>query len=213
MENASEALFMAFAVLVFVVALSIGISSFSLARQTTQAIVDRTDRDFDYKYITSTLNSEGKAMEIRTVGVETIVPALYRAYKENYIVRFYKEENGTTNPLNIYKRKVNGKMVETNEINLEKESIANQEKATLFIDKVLYGGLKNVTSFNNNFENLQVNGFYDIIKKTKFKEELGVYYIEDVNNGENNSNDDEISEVNKTEKRVITYITKAEWYK
>ena len=109
MENASEALFMAFAVLVFVVALSIGISSFSLARQTTQAIVDRTDRDFDYKYISSTLNSEGKAMEIRTVGVETIVPALYRAYKENYIVRFYKEENGTTNPLNIYKRKVNGK--------------------------------------------------------------------------------------------------------
>lgn len=213
MENASEALFMAFAVLVFVVALSIGISSFSLARQTTQAIVDRTDRDFDYKYISSTLNSEGKAMEIRTVGVETIVPALYRAYKENYIVRFYKEENGTTNPLNIYKRKVNGEMVETNEINLEKESIANQEKATLFIDKVLYGGLKNVTSFNNNFENLQVNGFYDIIKKTKFKEELGVYYIEDVNNGEPNSNDDEISEVNKTEKRVITYITKAEWYK
>lgn len=213
MENASEALFMAFAVLVFVVALSIGISSFSLARQTTQAIVDRTDRDFDYKYISSTLNSEGKAMEIRTVGVETIVPALYRAYKENYIVRFYKEENGTTNPLNIYKRKVNGKMVETNEINLEKESIANQEKATLFIDKILYGGLKNVTSFNNNFENLQVNGFYDIIKKTKFKEELGVYYIEDVNNGETNSNDDEISEVNKTEKRVITYITKAEWYK
>lgn len=213
MENASEALFMAFAVLVFVVALSIGISSFSLARQTTQAIVDRTDRDFDYKYISSTLNSDGKAMEIRTVGVETIVPALYRAYKENYIVRFYKEENGTTNPLNIYKRKVNGKMVETNEINLEKESIANQEKATLFIDKVLYGGLKNVTSFNNNFENLQVNGFYDIIKKTKFKEELGVYYIEDVNNGEPNSNDDEISEVNKTEKRVITYITKAEWYK
>lgn len=213
MENASEALFMAFAVLVFVVALSIGISSFSLARQTTQAIVDRTDRDFDYKYISSTLNSEGKAMEIRTVGVETIVPALYRAYKENYIVRFYKEENGTTNPLNIYKRKVNGKMVETNEINLEKESIANQERATVFIDKVLYGGLKNVTSFNNNFENLQVNGFYDIIKKTKFKEELGVYYIEDVNNGENNSNDDEISEVNKTEKRVITYITKAEWYK
>lgn len=213
MENASEALFMAFAVLVFVVALSIGISSFSLARQTTQAIVDRTDRDFDYKYISSTLNSEGKAMEIRTVGVETIVPALYRAYKENYIVRFYKEKNGTTNPLNIYKRKVNGKMVETNEINLEKESIANQERATLFIDKVLYGGLKNVTSFNNNFENLQVNGFYDIIKKTKFKEELGVYYIEDVNNGENNSNDDEISEVNKTEKRVITYITKAEWYK
>ena len=213
MENASEALFMAFAVLVFVVALSIGISSFSLARQTTQAIVDRTDRDFDYKYISSTLNSEGKAMEIRTVGVETIVPALYRAYKENYIVRFYKEENGTTNPLNIYKRKVNGKMVETNEINLEKESIANQEKATLFIDKVLYGGLKNVTSFNNNFENLQVNGFYDIIKKTKFKEELGVYYIEDVNNGEPNSNDDEISEVNKPEKRVITYITKAEWYK
>ena len=213
MENASEALFMAFAVLVFVVALSIGISSFSLARQTTQAIVDRTDRDFDYKYISSTLNSEGKAMEIRTVGLETIVPALYRAYKENYIVRFYKEENGTTNPLNIYKRKVNGKMVETNEINLEKESIANQERATLFIDKVLYGGLKNVTSFNNNFENLQVNGFYDIIKKTKFKEELGVYYIEDVNNGEPNSNDDEISEVNKTEKRVITYITKAEWYK
>lgn len=211
MENASEALFMAFAVLVFVVALSIGISSFSLARQTTQAIVDRTDRDFDYTYI----DFDSEKNKNRIVGIETVIPALYRAYKENYIVRFIDKSG---NEIPIYKKKNLKKnfidnFEEVYKINLEQESIANQKKATLFIDKVLYGGFTDNDDFNKNFKDLQDKGFYDKIKEMKFKEELGIYYIEDEKkendssiNNPDDSSDTLVSDVNKTEKRVITYI-------
>lgn len=206
MENASEALLMAFAVLIFVVALSLGISSFSLARQTTQSIVEMTDREFDYTYVD--FDSENTS---RIVGIETVIPTLYRAYKENFIVRFY-DRNGQ--PLNVYQKKIRNKLTETNEINLEKEAIANQEKATLFIDKLLYGGLE--ANFNTS-KNLSNSNLYDTIKEMKFKEELGIYYIEDTvtENGNNSGNgteitdpditEAEVADVNKTEKRVITY--------
>ena len=195
MENASEALIMAFAVLIFVLALSIGMSSFSLARQTSQMIIESTDKTYDYTYV-----SIGDTK--RVVGAETIVPTLYRAYKENYVVRFYKE-NG--DPLIIYKRKVSGNFEETNEIDLEQEAIGNQDKATLFINGILNG------NFENNFpnaQNLHNNVFYDTIKGKKFKEELGIYYIEDKIEDINNFEEQEsetISNINKTEKRVITY--------
>ena len=206
MENASEALLMAFAVLIFVLALSLGISSFSLARQTTQSIVEMTDRKFDYTYVD--FNSTNTS---RIVGIETVIPTLYRAYRENFIVRFY-QTNGEALP--VYRKKVRNILTETNEINLEKEAVANQEKATLFVDCLLYGNLKD--NFNT-CENLSSTNFYDTIKGMKFKEELGIYYIEDLEDEkQNNSNsggeisdsditDAEVSDVNKTEKRVITY--------
>lgn len=206
MENASEALLMAFAVLIFVLALSLGISSFSLARQTTQSIVEMTDREFDYTYVD--FNSTNTS---RIVGIETVIPTLYRAYRENFIVRFY-QTNGEVLP--VYRKKVRNILTETNEINLEKEAVANQEKATLFVDCLLYGNLKD--NFNT-CENLSSTNFYDTIKGMKFKEELGIYYIEDLEDEkQNNSNsggeisdsditDAEVSDVNKTEKRVITY--------
>ena len=206
MEIASEALLMAFAVLIFVLALSLGISSFSLARQTTQSIVEMTDREFDYTYVD--FNSTNTS---RIVGIETVIPTLYRAYRENFIVRFY-QTNGEVLP--VYRKKVRNILTETNEINLEKEAVANQEKATLFVDCLLYGNLKD--NFNT-CENLSSTNFYDTIKGMKFKEELGIYYIEDLEDEkQNNSNsggeisdsditDAEVSDVNKTEKRVITY--------
>lgn len=192
MENATEALMMAFAVLVFVLALSISISSFSLARQTTQSIVELTDREFDYTYVSTEYNENGKLVTSRTVGAETIIPTLYRAYKENYIVRFY---NNNGDPLNVYQKKVNGSWSDVNEINLENESIGNQEKATLFIDSILNETLS--TNFTN-LRNLSNSKIYATIKEKKFTEEIGIYYIEDLN-------DSEISDNNKTEKRVITY--------
>lgn len=203
MENASDALMMAFAVLIFVLALSITISSFSLARQTSQIIMDSTDRTYDYTYV----SMEGTTRE---VGAETIVPTLYRAYKENYVIRFFEADG---NPLYVYQRKVKGKYEPTNQINLEQEAIGNQQKATLFIDTLL-NKYKLEDSFPNikELDNLQTSGFYDIIKEVRFKEELGIYYIEDLKN--ERSNDDssfgdytqeQISNANKTEKRVITY--------
>ena len=50
MENATEALQMAFGVLVFVIALSISINAFGEARRTSQVLLDYTDREYDNTY-------------------------------------------------------------------------------------------------------------------------------------------------------------------
>ena len=85
MENAVDALKMAAGVLVFVVALSISISTFGQARQSAKMIVDNTDREYDYRYVEA-LKKDGNIVTQRTVRGETIVPSIYKAYIENYII-------------------------------------------------------------------------------------------------------------------------------
>ena len=82
MENVAEALKMAFAVLMFVLALTLCISSFSQAREAVDSIITIKDRETSYTYVTASKDGT------RTVGAETIVPTLYKAYKENFEVHF-----------------------------------------------------------------------------------------------------------------------------
>ena len=77
MENAVDALKMAGAVLIFVLALSLGITSFSQARQASDAILDFQDRETEY--INGDFYYETTGTE-RTVGLETIIPSIYRVY-------------------------------------------------------------------------------------------------------------------------------------
>ena len=52
---------------------------------------------------------------------------------------------------------------------------------------------------------MQSESFYDILKKSTFKEELGLYYLEDVIKEDGSITNDGVNDVNKTEKRIITY--------
>ena len=108
MENASEALIMAFAVLVFVLALSVTVAVFSIAKDTADTILYAKDESNFYEYE----GVAGVASQNREVGLETIIPTLYKYYKENYTVVFKhgdynkttgKFENGTWNKLVVYK--------------------------------------------------------------------------------------------------------------
>ncbi len=89
MENAVDALKMAFAVMVFVMALSLAIYMFSQARETADIVLHSSDVT---QYMSYEQVSEGS--ENRIVGLESIVPTLYKYYKENYTVIFrnLKEE-------------------------------------------------------------------------------------------------------------------------
>lgn len=82
MENATDALHMAAAVLIFVLALSISINAFGEVRQTSQTILEYKDREYDYSYV------EDNGTTQRIVSAETIIPSIYRAYKENYKIVF-----------------------------------------------------------------------------------------------------------------------------
>ena len=203
MENAADALQMAAAVLVFVLALSISINAFGEARQTAQTILDNRDREYDYEYI------QGDTTE-RIVKGETIIPSIYKAYKENYKIVFTKN-NGEG--IKLYQ-----KFVATNStdkkpicyIDLENEVLGSDKQKEEFLQILLYGrepGQDIKIFTDTGLTDLPVKGntgdyqpLYDRIKNHTYEEKLGVYYQEELQ-GTSNAPD-----ANKTEKRVLTYI-------
>lgn len=99
MENAIDALKIAFAVIVFVMALTIAIIMFSQLNQVSQIVLASSDITNFYTY-TEDAKNLGKS---RIVGLETVIPTLYKYYKENYTVLFLDKEraDGTSEPLRI----------------------------------------------------------------------------------------------------------------
>ena len=101
MENASDALIMAGQVLIFIVALTVCISSFTTVRTEVNRIVGQTeeirmakDGDTYINFMTSENSSSN-----RTVGAETVVTSMFRAIKENYViyVKLKQDEINTIN--------------------------------------------------------------------------------------------------------------------
>lgn len=197
MENVADALKMAAFVLIFVVALSISINAFGQAQQAATTILGYKDREYDYTYVDNNGTTE------RIVSAETIVPSIYKAYKENYKIVFI---NGTNeNGIPLYKKN----SVNVYSIDLEGETLGSDEQKEIFINVLLYGydinnlsedEKKTIENFEKTGISLNSVGIYDrIIKGNTFKEKLGVYYQEEIQ-GSITSN------ANKTKKRVITYI-------
>ncbi len=194
MEHAAEALKMAAAVLLFVLALGISITSFGEARKTTQMILNYRDREYDYQFI----DNETTTTQ-RVVSGESIIPSIYKAYKENYKIVF----KGLNKPL--YQKanvnSINTKSQDIYTIDLEKDIIGSDEEKERFIRCLLYRDkyVEEVKKFENSGIFLNQGNFYDIIKGKQFKESLGIYYQEELQ-GQSNTPD-----ANRTKKRVITY--------
>lgn len=81
MDNAIDALKIAFAVLIFVIALSVTMNAFSQAKTVSDYVFYMADKTNFYEYI-----SEDRPADYRVVSGETIIPTLYRYYKENFNV-------------------------------------------------------------------------------------------------------------------------------
>ncbi len=189
MENAADALKMAAWVLIFVVALSIIINAFGMARQTTDILISYNDNEYYTDYV------EQGSTE-RKVGYETIIPAIYRAYKENYKIIFLNND-GT--PMYFYENKNTKEQI--NYIDLEKQNVGNDTAKEEFIKYIVTG--KEINNSQYKFENsydIKNNGLYNQIKGKQFTESLGVYYQEEIDGNQSNTPD-----ANKTKKRVITY--------
>lgn len=187
MENAAEALKMAAWILIFIVALSLCINSFSQARQTMDTILEYNDKEYNYTYVEENDSTQ------RIVGPESIIPTIYRAYRENYKIIF---------PFELYKKiDSSGSKTSINYIDLEQESLGDDSMKEEFIKDILFGK-ENIDT--NRFSNIEFNtsssdALYKKLKNKKFKECLGVYYQEETNGTSSTPN------ANKTRKRVITY--------
>lgn len=117
MESAVEALKLGAAVLVFVMALSITILTFSQARETSEMVLQSSDNQRYYESIET-------GTENRIVGFETVIPTIYKYDKERYKVTFkegtYDANTDTvtiTGPLAIYKTQSNKSLWNKNYVN------------------------------------------------------------------------------------------------
>lgn len=90
MENAVDALKIAFAVFVFAIAVALTFSIVGQARATSDTILALNDKTNLYEYVDSSENNAGD--KDRIVGFETILPTIYRYVKEQYAVTILKND-------------------------------------------------------------------------------------------------------------------------
>lgn len=204
-ENVADALKMAGSVLLFVMALSICIMSFGQAKNALDTILAMEDRetvyiDGDYYY-------KGTEKLTRTVGLETIIPSIYRAYEENYRIVFDGVE--------LY-RKNSEPDKSINYIDLIDETIGNDQARKRFIKGILYRDFSDYeansqTKFEEEFSIRLIGdkSLYSLLVNKDIEEKLGTFYLQDVSTEEEDgTGSSQTPESNKTTKRVITYIVK-----
>jgi len=205
MEHATEAFMMAFGVFTLVIALSISISLLGQVNACSTSILGNIDKTNDYLYVESNKTE-------RKVGIEDIIPTIYRAYNENYRIEFYYD-NATNDPYVLYEVDLNkdtdfddtGEKINT--IDLENEAWPD---INMFLKDLIYG-YDDTTSTNKthyDINKIQIddsNGLYSKLNNKTITEYLGEYYIEDVEAGPTGST---VEEINKTKKRIIVYKIK-----
>ena len=103
MDNAIDAIKMAFGMIVFVIAMSASMYLFNLVSSTSQILLYAADETNYYQNIEIDY-AAGADITRRTVNVETIIPTLYRYYKENFAVQIYNNA---------------GKLVQIFDVNIE----------------------------------------------------------------------------------------------
>lgn len=214
MENATEALRMAGGVLIFVLALTISINAFSQSRQGIDNLVLYSDREFLSTYVEQ---NEGTK---RIVGTESIVPTIYRAYKENIKINFIfstnQELDTSIAPLYTVSSYGSDDVEKIFSIDLSTQTNGSEKQKEFFLYNILFGtGIKrklytddeyddNMKSFKNIIFN--PDGLYKRLTngdlRGTYEESLGVYFP----NQKDGITDK--STANKTEKKVITYEKK-----
>lgn len=114
MENAVDALKLAFGIFAFILALAIAISVIGQARATSDVIFHMNDKTEFYDYVEyGDVNAED-----RVVGINTIIPTIHRYAKEQFAVSIYNEKG---EPIARYDLWTEGFMSNWDEILRDKE--------------------------------------------------------------------------------------------
>ena len=230
MENAVDALKMAFGVLVFVIAFTIIMTMFTRARETSDLVLQSSDVT---EYMTYTeqddiLSGVTLTGEERIVGLETIIPTLYKYYKENYTVVFLQQDG---RPLELYETKTRPSQWSTGYTNryysdndetkicafdVDDETrrhepwVGSNERYKENLDNFLSGNSPTYGVSWNTEGSVTYDYGEGLIKKyddKQFRESLGEYTYNAITaeDLENEEDADRITNVQGREKRVIVY--------
>lgn len=184
MENAVEALKIAFAVLMFGMALTLSISSFSQATQAVDAITTLRDREAQYTYVKPTVGLT------RNVGIDSVLTTMNRAFAENMEIYFFDSHG---DPIDLYKVKDDsGNLVPTSCFDLANQSFTSQKDKVIFWHLLVGGtGIEKEDIISDkimdNDEFLRIKeeykdylmhdyGIYSEFAGEEFQEQVGEYY-------------------------------------
>ena len=226
MENAVDALNIVFAVFVFVMALSLAMYMFTQARETADVVLQSSDvtEFMDYTSLANVIDGSTTVDgNERIVGLETIIPTLYKYYKENYTVIFL---NSNGSPLELYETQTNINLWSTGYTNkyysnntdlrvcsfdVDEETrrhepwTGNTDYYKQNLDMFLSGGTFYYPSGSGesyNYSDIIGNGgFIEKYKNSQFRESLGEYTFNSVDSGATTGT----TNVEGREKRVIVY--------
>lgn len=191
MENVTDALYMAAAILIFVVALTVSMSSFTTMRTQIDDIVEMDERIDLARDENNYLNYKTTSSDIRTVGIETVVSSMYRVAKENYVI--YIKAKNLTLPDGV-ETTLSEIASDSGKI-FDEQSFPDGEDPIEVSDDIIY------IDINENNSDIDVllndNGVYEALKDKKFKEYLGVYQEKSAVG---------VDDSNKITYRVITYV-------
>ena len=92
MENLTHALYMAFAMMAFVLAFSVSLYLVNKLNSTTETIVyGLNGAYYDSFSLGELINENEERNRSRIVGIDSIIPTLYRYYKESFSVKILDE--------------------------------------------------------------------------------------------------------------------------
>jgi len=195
MENASDAIIMAGSVFLLLIALTLGITTFSRVKTQIDDIVTSRQK---VEYAIDTNSEENNSLlnfiqsngeYTRTVQIETIVTTLRRIRKENFdVCIIFDNSNITDFPEEIIKTFQND----------EKFSDIQISNGKGYLRFSLSGTANRYVEDKNsdNFDKV-LKMLYNRVGSKKFKEYYGVY---------KEKTDEGVSDVEKSDIKIITYI-------
>ncbi len=126
MENAVDALKMAFGIIVFVIAIALAVSVIGQARVASDVIFHSNDKTEFYEYATEDTITNVTEKGDRIVGMETIIPTIHRYAKEQFAVTIF---DNSGNPIVRYDLWTEGFMSNWNQIVKNKDKVESDKKA------------------------------------------------------------------------------------
>jgi len=154
MENAADALKIAFAVFVFVFALTITFSIISQAKSTADVVFYYGDETNFYEYS----YSKGDSGKNRKVSVSQIIPTLYRYCDESIGVEIKLADSSTAYFFDL--NNIEYLVKEGENINTSQRQFDRKENLEKFITEILLSSTYKDTMFIEEFVEVPISGIY-----------------------------------------------------
>ena len=108
MDNVVDALIMSFAMFVFVIALTATMYMFNQVATTSEIVLYVSDRTNYFENIE--IDEANLNITTRIVDLDTIIPTLYRYYKENFCVKICDDREGQNELIQLFDVNIEGEL-------------------------------------------------------------------------------------------------------